>query len=119
MKNERNVNLYLNDMLISMDRIALYIKDLDFSSFEKNFMVVDAVIRNFEIIGEAAKKIPLEIQVEYPDVPWKKMYQLRNIVSHEYFDVDHETIWKIACTHLPENKRELIKVVSKISSDSK
>ena len=111
MKKPRRFDFYLKDMITSMERIASYIEGHDFESFQKNFMVADAVIRNFEIIGEAAKSIPVEIKNKYPFVPWKKMYQLRNIVSHEYFDVDHETIWKIATTQLPLNADDLRKVL--------
>lgn len=111
---QRSIALYLQDMVTSMDRIALYIQNLDFESFEKNFMVVDAVVRNFEVIGEATRKVPDSIKEQYPEIPWKKMYQLRNIVSHEYFDVDRETIWKIATEYLPQNKKDLEGVLKKM-----
>ena len=77
--------------------------DLDFIKFKQNYLIVDAVIRNFEIIGEASKHIPDEIIEKYPDIPWEKMYGLRNIVSHEYFGIDYETIWEIAKENLPQN----------------
>lgn len=114
MKKERGYELYLQDMITSIDRIASYVHGLDFDSFEKNFLVVDAVIRNFEVIGEAAKRIPPAVQEQYPHVPWKKMYQLRNIVSHEYFDVDHETIWRIISQYLPQNGKDLKVILAEI-----
>ena len=52
-------------------------------------MVVDAVARNFEIIGEAAKNVPKDVQDRYPEIPWRKMYGLRNLITHEYFGVDY------------------------------
>ena len=82
MREQRRVDLYLLDMIISIERISRYTQGLEFESFQKNFMVVDAVARNFEIIGEAARKIPIDIQKKYQQVPWDKMYRLRNIVSH-------------------------------------
>ncbi len=85
MKQQRRADLYLLDMITSIDRIIQYTQGLDFESFQKDFLVVDAVARNFEIIGEAARKIPIDLQKRYPEVPWDKMYRLRNIVSHAYF----------------------------------
>ena len=80
--------MYLEDILISINRISEYIEGFTFTSFKKEFKTVDAVIRNFEIIGEAAKNVPANLKQKYPDVPWEEMYRLRNKVSHEYFGVD-------------------------------
>lgn len=110
---KREFLLYLEDMLQSMERIEAYLGDFDFEKFQNNNLVVDAVIRNFEIIGEASKKIPCEIQEKYPEIPWKKMYGLRNLMAHEYFGVDHEMIWEIAKNNLPKNQTDLLKVIEK------
>jgi hypothetical protein len=67
----------------------LYLGELDFRKFKMNYLVVDAIIRNFEIIGEASKKIPADIQEKYPEIPWRKMYGLRNLIAHEYFFFSH------------------------------
>lgn len=107
MKQHRKFNLYLEDMLASMNRIEEYIESMSFEEFKNNYMVVDAVIRNFEIIGEASKNIPINIQEKYSEIPWGKMYALRNIISHEYFGIDYEMIWEIATKNLPLNKAEL------------
>ena len=109
--SSRRFDLYLEDMLLSIERIEEYIKGFDFASFKKNYLVVDAVARNFEIIGEAAKNIPSEIQVKYPQLPWRKMYGLRNLISHEYFGIDYEIIWEIASKNLPQNKEILIQII--------
>ncbi len=68
---------------------------------------VDAVIRNFEIIGEASKKLPVEIKKKYSNVPWQEMYYLRNKISHEYFGIDYEIIWDIATNYLPDTKLQI------------
>ena len=96
MKASRRIDLYIGDMIQSMERIFLYLEGHSSESFQNNFMTVDAVARNFEINGEAAGRVPVEIQKKYPQLPWDKMYQLRNIVSHAYFEVDYEAIWRIA-----------------------
>jgi len=108
---KREFLLYLEDMLLSMDRIDEYIKGLNFIEFKKSYMVVDAVIRNFEIIGEASKKIPVDIQQKYPEIPWKKMYGLRNLIAHEYFGIDYEMIWEIAKKKLPKNRMDLFELI--------
>lgn len=77
------------------------------------YIVVDAVVRNFEIIGEASKKIPTDIQERYPEIPWRKMYGLRNLIAHEYFGIDYEMIWEIAKANLPQNRDDLQKIIEK------
>ena len=67
-------------------------------------MVIDAVIRNLEIIGEASKYIPDGVREDNPEIPWKRMVGLRNIVIHGYFGVDTEIIWRIITVNLPDVK---------------
>lgn len=109
----RDYILYLEDMLTSILRIEEYIGDMDFREFKMNYMVVDAIIRNFEIIGEASKNIPMEIKNKYPEIPWKEMYGLRNLIAHEYFGIDYEMIWEISKNNLPQNANDLKKIVKK------
>ncbi len=86
-----------------MKRVQEYIQGLDFQQFRMDYKTVDAVIRNFEIIGEAAKNTPRSLKDSYPNIPWDEMYRLRNRISHEYFGKDYEIIWEIAMHHLPMN----------------
>jgi uncharacterized protein with HEPN domain len=95
-----------------MLRISEYIGEKEFIEFKQNYMIVDAVVRNFETIGEASKNIPEEIQKKYPEIPWKKMYGLRNLISHEYFGIDYEMIWQIATVNLPQNIVDLQKIIA-------
>jgi uncharacterized protein with HEPN domain len=110
---KRESILYLEDMILSMRRIEDYIGNMSFKQFKMNQMAVDAIIRNFEIIGEASKNIPENIKEKYPEIPWKNMYGLRNLITHEYFGIDYEMIWKIAKTNLPVNKLDLERVLKK------
>ena len=110
-KNERNYQIYLEDILVSMKRIIEYIGDRDFEEFKENNMVVDAVVRNFEIIGEATNNLPDEVKDRHPEMPWRKMYGLRNVVSHEYFGIDYEMIWEIAKKNLPDNIKEIKRIL--------
>ncbi len=102
-KKDRKYQIYIDDMVLSMSRILEYIDGLSFDQFKKDHKTVDAVLRNFEIIGEASKNVPDFIKMEHPDVPWAEMYLMRNKVSHEYFGVDYEIIWDIARNYLPNN----------------
>jgi len=110
-KKDRTYNIYLDDLLMAMSRISEYISEHTFDTFIKDSKTVDAVIRNFEIIGEASKNIPVEIKSKYPYVPWAEMYLLRNKVSHEYFGIDYEIIWDVAYNHLPENKSQIEEII--------
>ena len=112
MKYKRNIKMYFDDILTAISRIFEYTADYDYPGFKRDYKTVDAVIRNFEIIGEAAKNIPKEIKEQYPDVPWNEMYSMRNRISHAYFGIDYEIIWDIIKNHLPENK-EQIDIISK------
>jgi len=109
----RDYNLYLEDMLTSMLRIEEYIGDMEFRKFKMNYLIVDAIIRNFEIIGEASKNVPVEIKTKYPEIPWEKMYALRNLIAHEYFGIDYEMIWEISKNNLPQNSIDLREIIEK------
>lgn len=97
----RNVHLYLYDILESIEKIQQYTANLTFEDFIENNMAVDAVVRNFEIIGEAANHIPDDIQSKYSEVPWFEMKGMRNIMVHEYFRVDLKIVWMTARESLP------------------
>lgn len=103
--------MYLEDLFCAMTRIAEYIEGYSFADFKRDYKTVDAVIRNFEIIGEASKNLPKELKEKYTEVPWSEMYLLRNKVSHEYFGVDYEIIWDVASNYLPENKSQIKKIL--------
>lgn len=103
--------MYLEDLLLAMTRIAEYIEGLSFDDFKRDYKTADAVILNFEIIGEASKNIPLEIKEKYPEAHWAEMYLLRNKVSHEYFGVDYEIIRDVASGHLPHNRTQIAPIL--------
>jgi uncharacterized protein with HEPN domain len=109
--NERKFSFYLEDILTSLKRIEEYLGDLDFVGFKRNYLIVDGVIRNFEIIGEAAKHIPDFFREKYPEIPFEKMYGLRSIITHEYFGIDYEIIWEIAKNELPKNLQDLERII--------
>ena len=109
--SERDFILYLEDIVLSMQRVQEYIIELDFQHFKWDYKTVDAVIRNFEIIGEASKNLPETIKDKYTNVPWEEMYRLRNRISHEYFGIDYEIIWDIATKELPSNYEDVCSIL--------
>ena len=110
MKPKRSYIHFLEDMLLALERIQEYIKDYDFISFKQDYKTVDAVVRNFEIIGEAAKNLPVEVKEKYNQLPWEEMYRMRNKISHEYFGINYEILWQIATNEVPENYKELVNI---------
>ncbi|ALO17213.1 hypothetical protein L21SP5_03609 [Salinivirga cyanobacteriivorans] len=115
-KEHRSYLMYLEDIQLSMTRIAEYIDGYSFSDFKKDYKTVDAVIRNFEIIGEASKNLPDSVKERYDNVPWSEMYYLRNKVSHEYFGIDYEIIWDVAKNYLPDNKGQIDEIIDQETS---
>ncbi|MBP9692870.1 MAG: DUF86 domain-containing protein [Alphaproteobacteria bacterium] len=91
----------LEDILDALRLVQQYIKDLDFQQFESDQRTKDAVIRNLEIIGEAARHIPNFIVQEYPNIPWRHIRDMRNILIHEYFGIDMDIIWQTLIHDLP------------------
>jgi len=92
---ERSTLELLDDIHEAIRKIIDYTADRDCESFTNDSMCTDAVLRNFEVIGEAAKKIPVNMRNSHPEIPWERMIGLRNIVSHEYFGIDFSIIWQI------------------------
>lgn len=107
---ERNVILFLSDVIEAINKIERYIDNLDYNSFEKNELVIDAVIRNLEVIGEASKNVPKNIREEYSDLPWKRIIGLRNIAIHSYFKIDLTIIWNIITKNIPQTKTKILKI---------
>jgi len=101
----RDFKLYLDDILEAIGRILLYIEDMDFEKFASDQKTVDAVVRNLEIIGEAARNLSDEIKQSLPKVEWNKIVGLRNILAHEYFGINNQIIWDIVQTKLASLKK--------------
>ncbi len=112
-KEERDYILFVEDIIEAIRKIEKYTKDLEFEEFDKNDMTADAVIRNFEIIGEAIGRIPVEIQKKYPEVEWKEAKGFRNILIHDYFGIDLEAVWDTIENDIPLLKKHLLEVLEK------
>lgn len=103
----RDYKLYLDDILEAVKRVEKYTKRLSLEKLKKDTLVLDGVVRNLEIIGEAAKNIPSQIREKYPEIEWKKIAGLRDILAHEYFGIDLEVVWDIVKNKLPILKNQV------------
>ena len=110
-KDKRDYILFLEDILNSIEKLEKYTKDLDFKAFSKNEMVIDAVTRNLEVMGEAVKNVPLDVQKKYPEVEWKEAKGFRNILIHDYFGIDLESVWDTINDDIPLLKKHISKVL--------
>jgi uncharacterized protein with HEPN domain len=93
MSPERSWRMRVNDILACIEKIQVYTQEMTCEQFCADGKTVDAVIRNLEIIGEAAGYIPQEIQEKHPELGWLEMRGMRNIMAHEYFGVSLPIIW--------------------------
>lgn len=100
----RDYRLYLQDIVHAMNAIESFVKDMDFAAFREDDRTSSAVIRKFEIIGEATKNIPEDIKRNYPKVPWKEMAGMRDKLIHFYFGVNYKLVWQTIRKRLPKVK---------------
>lgn len=104
---KRDVDLLIEDISAAIAKIERYTAGLDHDGFLADEMTVDAVVRNLEIIGEAARQMPADLAAAHPEVPWQRIAGLRNRIVHDYFGLDLEIIWRILQTDLPQLKAQL------------
>jgi uncharacterized protein with HEPN domain len=100
--SKRDPQLLVTDMLEAARKILEYTNGLSFDDFMADSKTVDAVARNFEIVGEAATRLPSEFKVKNDSIPWRKISGLRNRIIHDYFGIDYEVVWNIRTSFLPE-----------------
>jgi len=111
MPKKRDPSLFLNDILGAIENINGYTKGMNYENFLQDKKTQDAVIRNFEIIGEASKNIPEDIKKLHPDVDWREAARMRDKLSHEYFGVSHKVVWSTIKEELPVFQNQVEKVV--------
>jgi len=98
--SKRQPILLVQDIIESGEKILLYTAGLSFDQFTSDSKTIDAVIRNFEIIGEAANRLPEEFKDKYPDIDWHRLRGFRNRIVHHYFGIDFNIVWQIKETAL-------------------
>ena len=109
--SERNPNLLVEDILESCSKIIAYTKGLSFEEFIADSKTVDAVVRNFEIVGEAANRLPEDFKELHSEIDWHRIRGFRNRIVHDYFGIDYSIVWQVKDTYLLpliENLKRLI-----------
>ncbi|MDO9045859.1 MAG: DUF86 domain-containing protein [Methanobacteriaceae archaeon] len=109
----RDPKLYLKDILEAMDSIELFIGEMDFDEFKEDDKTSSAVIRKFEIIGEATKNLPEDIKKDYPNIPWREMAGMRDKLIHFYFGIKYELVWRTVKDVIPQIRPSLIEIYKK------
>lgn len=107
----RNYFLFLEDIMQAIEKIETYTKDHTVEAFCSNSMAVDAVIRNFEVIGEASKSVPQNIKEKYPHIEWREAAGFRDVLIHDYFGIDIEAVWDTIQNNIPAFKRHIAEVI--------
>jgi uncharacterized protein with HEPN domain len=107
----REWRLRITDILQSIDAIQTYVAGMDYEAFSCDEKTIDAVIHRFTIIGEAANHVPSEITANYPDIPWKKMREMRNVTVHVYFGVNARILWDTIHKNLPTLPPQLLELL--------
>jgi uncharacterized protein with HEPN domain len=105
--SRRAAPLLIDDIQEAIDKIERYISGLDHAAFVKDDKTIDSVVRNLEIIGEAANRVPDHIKARYSGIEWRKIIGLRNRIVHDYFSIDVEIVWEIVKNDLPAFRSKL------------
>jgi uncharacterized protein with HEPN domain len=104
--------VYIQDILEAIQRIDEYLSGMTFEEFSRDNKTMDAVVRNFAVIGEAAKSVPVSVKRKHPEIAWKRMSGMRDKVIHEYFGVDPHILWDTSKIDLPASEQLLRELLS-------
>lgn len=104
---DRDWRVRIQDICIAIEKIERYTANMTLADFQADDRTVDAVLRNFEVIGEAAGHVPKHVTQANPEIPWSKIRALRNVVAHAYFGVNLPIIWETIVRRLPELRAAL------------
>jgi uncharacterized protein with HEPN domain len=103
----RDLSVYLRDILAACESISAFTAGMDLNTFRGDDKTASAVIRKFEVIGEATKQLPEEFRQRHSEIPWKEMAGMRDRLIHFYFGVDHRLVWKTITDRLPNLTRQV------------
>ena len=108
---------FLEDAIGAMEKAERFVADMLFEEFMKDEKTVFAVLRAIEVIGEAVKHMPMDFRMKFPDIPWRDIAGMRDVLIHDYFAVDLETVWETVKTNIPRTKPFLIGVLKEIKGE--
>lgn len=104
---KKDPQVYLTHIMQSISTIEKYLQGVSKEMFLKSEEKQDLIIRRLEVIGEAVKQLPEEFKQQYPDIPWRDIGDMRNVLIHVYFDVDYTIVWKTATELVPKLKEQI------------
>jgi len=110
----RDYSLFLKDIIRAMEAIEKFVEGMEFEELVEDDKTSSAVIRKFEIVGEAAKNIPDWMREKYPHIPWKRMAGMRDRLIHGYFGIDYKLVWDAIKVEIPRIKPELEKILKEL-----
>jgi uncharacterized protein with HEPN domain len=112
--SKREPTLLLTDICESIEKIKTYTFELTYQQFINDSKTIDAVVRNFEIIGEAANRLPEEIKDKFPEINWLRLRGFRNRIVHDYMGIDYEIVWTIIKNDLEKLLTDIKEMIEKI-----
>ena len=108
----RNLKFYFEDIIQALNSIERFVQNMSYDDFVKDDKTISAVIKKFEIIGEAVRYIPIEIREKHPEIQWKDIAGMRDVLVHEYFGIDLQIVWNTIKEIIPQVKPLLISIFS-------
>ena len=109
----RDERLLLKDILAALDRIDSYTRGMQEETFAADEKTVNAVIYNFLVIGEAVKLLPPSVTGDHPEIPWRQIAGMRDKLTHAYFSIDYDLVWKTVTVVLPQFRAMIQKILEK------
>lgn len=112
---KRDYSFFIKDILQAITDIESFIGNMDYDAFHSDKKTRSAVVWSIETIGEAAKNIPKSIREKYKDLPWQDMSKIRDKISHFYFGINYEIVWKVVKERLPEIKQKIENILTDLT----
>ncbi len=109
----RDYRLYLDDIQTSCEKIVQYAQGLTFEGFIQDAKTFDAMVRNLEIIGEAVKHVPDTVKANYPDVDWRRIGGLRDVIAHGYFGLNEHIVWDLVQNRVPDLLQQIRHILAR------
>ena len=113
----RDARLYIAEILAAADAVQEFVKGMEFNAFLQDDRTSSAVVRKFEIIGEASKNVPSGMKERYPEIPWKEMAGMRDRLIHSYFGVKYDLVWETIKVVIPKIKPMIAKVQADLEKE--